>query len=504
MTLLRQFYTAEYWSQLFHSLMPSLFFMLSTASNILLIPNNLTIQDVENLLSNLLGSNLDDADLYFQHIQSESWILENGLIKNTSFETQQGVGVRAVSDQKTGYAYSESIDLKSLQEAIKAARSIVTRSSDIIVPFITKKSNIIFPILYPSLNPLQNFSAEDKTSLLYAAYEEAIKQDKRVKHVTISLNGSYEVVLIASPEYGIQADIRPLVRLNVNVVVAENELRESASFGGGGRLGYEYFLHDKALYFAREAVRIALVNLHASSAPAGNMPVVLGSGWPGILLHEAIGHGLEGDFNRKGTSIFAERIGQRVASDACTIFDQGNILSEQRGNLHFDDEGTPTQKTLLIENGILKGYMQDRLNARLMKQKCTGNGRRDSYASPPIPRMTNTYMLGGNYCKEEIISSVKKGLYAVNFQGGQVDITSGSFVFTTSEAYLIEHGKITYPVKNAALIGNGPEVLTKVSMVGNDLCFDPGIGTCGKDGQSVPVNVGQPTIKVDLLTVGGT
>lgn len=478
--------------------------MLPIVSDILLTPNGFNTQDVNRLLQRSMGGAIDAADIYFQHVQDESWVLEDGLIKNTSFGINEGVGVRAISGTKTGYAYSEGINLPALEKAASAARSIADAGQDGVIP-IQSKILPISSILYSQANPLLDLNSDEKVAFLHRLYEEALKQDRRVTHVSISLNGCYELILVADSENGLQADIRPLVRLSVNVVVTDNERSESASAGGGGRFGYKIFLeNDRGLRYVREAVRVALVNLHAIPAPAGIMPVVLGPGWPGILLHEAIGHGLEGDFNRKGSSVFAGKIGQRVASPLCTIVDKGDIPNGQRGSLHVDDEGTPTQETVLIENGILCGYMQDKLNARLMGGKSTGNGRRESYGSVPIPRMTSTYMLAGSHSPEDIIASVEKGIYAVNFSGGQVDITSGNFVFTTSEAYLIEHGKITRPIKNAALIGSGQEVLTKVSMVGNDLAFDPGVGTCGKDGQSVAVNVGQPTIKVDELTVGGT
>lgn len=479
---------------------------LTLATKTFLAPANITENNLADLLQRLHGPTIDDADLYFQYLQSEVWALEDGIVKDAQFCIDQGVGVRALSGVKTGFAYSDEITLAALQEATQAARGIAALGQSGATQ-ISHGAPHKKPHLYAFTNPVGTLTENDKVALLQTVYAEILRQDKRIVHASVGLGGSYEIILVVNDDGVLGADIRPLVRLNVNVVLAEHGRRERGSSGAGGRFSYEYFTHNgnaKALWMAREAVRIALVNLQAEHAPAGNMPVVLGPGWPGILLHEAIGHGLEGDFNRKGSSIFANRIGERVATPLCTVIDQGNLADGQRGSLHMDDEGTPTQRTVLIENGILCGYMQDRLNARLMGGKSTGNGRRESYSYIPLPRMTSTYMVGGQEDPAAIIASVDKGLYAVNFSGGQVDITSGNFVFTTSEAYLIEHGKITRPVKDAALIGNGPDVLTKVSMLGNDLTLDPGIGTCGKEGQSVPVNVGQPTLKIDSLTVGGS
>lgn len=478
---------------------------LSEVRKVLLSSHDLDENKISSLLSRLKKSNIDDADLYFQHIEHESWLLEDGVVKEANAHKDQGVGVRAISGAKTGFAYSDEITFDSLVKSIDAASSIVESGQEGKVK-IEKSSKNAITSLYTFDNPLISTSENEKVNLLKRIYDEILRLDKRIVHVTVSLSGTYEMILVAREDGLIAEDIRPLVRLHTKVVVLDKNRRESGISGDGGRFTYDCFLKDDCLSMkcAHEAVRIALVNLEAAPAPAGNMPVVLGPGFPGVLLHEAVGHGLEGDFNRKGCSAFSGKIGERVATSACTVVDQGDLPGGHRGSLNIDDEGTKTGCTVLIENGILRGYMQDRLNARLMGMKPTGNGRRESYAHIPMPRMTNTYMLAGESSHDEIISSVKKGLYAVNFSGGQVDITSGKFVFTTVEAYLIENGKITSPVKDAAIVGNGPDVLKQVSMVGNNLIIDPGIGTCGKDGQSVPVNVGQPTLKVDSLTVGGT
>ncbi len=474
---------------------------LEIARNTLLAPAGLNEQQLEKILGNILGSSIDNADLFFQAEYQESWVLEDGLVKEGSYHIHQGVGVRAMSGEKTGFAYSDDIVLPALNNAAVAARSIAHHGK---AGQLHVTGNVVGHNLYPAVNPLTTFDVQSKINLLRAIDAEARKIDPRIHQVIASLAGAYDVILIMTSDGKLAADIRPLVRLSVTVLAEQNGRRESGTAGGGGRTGYQYFLeNDRGLKFAREAVRAALLNLEAIPAPAGTMPVVLGPGWPGVLLHEAIGHGLEGDFNRKGTSAFSGKIGQRVAADCCTIVDDGT-LAARRGSLNIDDEGTPTACTVLIENGILKGYMQDKHNARLMGTQSTGNGRRESYSHLPMPRMTNTYMLPGKYDPQEIISSVEKGLYAVNFGGGQVDITSGKFVFSASEAYLIENGKVTRPVKGATLIGNGPDVLTQVSMLGNDLKLDDGVGTCGKEGQSVPVGVGQPTVKIDGLTVGGT
>ena len=474
---------------------------LDLAADTILAPAGLNETDLERVLHQLLTHEVDNADLYFQNSRHESWSLEDGIVKSGTHSIERGVGVRAVSGEKTGFAYSDEIVLPALAQAASAARAIARLGQEGQVQAWSRRGK---QALYQPLDPVESLKAEDKVALLHALDAEARKQDPRVKQVMVSLAAAHDVVLVAGSDGTLAADVRPLVRLNVSVVAEHNGRREQGSAGGGGRVGYEMFLDQaRGLAYAREAVRQALVNLEARDAPAGTMTVVLGPGWPGVLLHEAIGHGLEGDFNRKGSSAFSGRIGERVASELCTVVDDGT-LANRRGSLNIDDEGTPTQCTVLIEKGVLKGYMQDKMNARLMGVAATGNGRRESYAHLPMPRMTNTYMLAGTQDPREIIASVDKGLYAVNFGGGQVDITSGKFVFSASEAYMIENGKVTYPVKGATLIGNGPDVLTRVTMVGNDLQLDLGVGTCGKDGQSVPVGVGQPTLRIDGLTVGGT
>jgi len=474
---------------------------LDIARRRLLVPAGIDDNDLESVFGRLLGHAVDGGDLYFQSTRYESWVLEDGIVKEGSHSIEQGAGVRAISGDRTGFAYSDEIVMPALLQASSAARAIAGRGqAGRLQSWHARGENL----LYPAIDPLDQMSADDKVALLRQLDSEARRQDPRVKEVVVSLAGVHEVMLVAVSDGTLAADVRPLVRCNVTAIVEQNERREQGSAGGGGRGGYSFFIDgDRALGYAREAVRQALVNLEAVDAPAGCMPVVLGPGWPGVLLHEAIGHGLEGDFNRKGTSAFAGRIGQQVASTLCTVVDDGT-LQGRRGSLNVDDEGTPAQNTVLIEKGILMGYMQDRMNAGLMGVTPTGNGRRESYAHLPMPRMTNTYMLAGASDPEDIIRSVKKGLYAVNFGGGQVDITSGKFVFSASEAYLIENGRVTRPVKGATLIGNGPEVLKHVSMLGNDLQLDPGVGTCGKEGQSVPVGVGQPTMLIDQLTVGGT
>jgi TldD protein len=474
---------------------------LAIARQTLLKPAGLVVSDLEQVMGQLLGAGVDTADIYLQATRYESWGLEDGIVKEGTHSIDRGAGIRAVSGEKTGFAYSDDIALSALLEAARSARAIVRRGDEGRLPVAEAPGQ---PALYLPIDPLESIPESEKLELLRRLDTECRALDPRVEQVFVSLSGSHDVVLVMGQDGALQGDVRPLVRLNVSVIVEQNGRREQGSYGGGGRTDYRYFLEaGRSSEFAREAVRQALVNLEAEEAPAGSMTVVLGSGWPGILLHEAIGHGLEGDFNRKGTSAFSGRVGERVASPLCTVVDDGT-LPGRRGSLTIDDEGTPTACTTLIENGILKGYMQDRLNARLMGVTPTGNGRRESYQHLPMPRMTNTYMLAGPHDPEEILRSVRKGLYAKNFGGGQVDITSGKFVFSASEAYLIEDGRITRPVKGATLIGNGPDVLTRVSMVGNDLQLDTGVGTCGKDGQSVPVGVGQPTLKVDGLTVGGT
>lgn len=467
----------------------------------LLLPAGLTENDLEQALSSTMTGGVDYADLYFQQSRQESWVLEDGIIKDGGYHLEQGVGVRACSGEKTGFAYSDDLVLPALQQAASAAQAISRQGSDKQVAVWKKQTS---PALYSSQDPILALSVEDKLALLREADAAARAADPRVKQVTVSLAGELDTVLIAASDGTYANDIRPLIRLNVSVIVESDGRRERGSAGGGRRMDYRYFRdNDLARGYAHEAVRIALVNLEAIPAPAGTMPVVLGSGWPGVLLHEAVGHGLEGDFNRRGTSTFSGRMGEQVASPLCTVVDDGT-LEFRRGSLNVDDEGEVTQHTTLIEKGRLVGYMQDKHNARLMGVKSTGNGRRESYAHLPMPRMTNTYMLPGEHKSEEVIASVDKGIYAVNFGGGQVDITSGKFVFSTSEAYLIENGKITRPVKGATLIGNGPEVMQGISMVADDLALDSGVGNCGKEGQSVPVGVGQPTLKVDALTVGGT
>ena len=475
--------------------------LLNQSKQAILTPAALHDHDIDQLIAQLRSASADIADIYFQSSHCESWLLENGIIKEGSHSIEQGAGVRVVSGEKTGFAYSDRLELPVLLAAVNNVKAIVRQGQNTQVNMTSTKPVTSY---YSPINPLKSLSDAEKISLLQKVDSETRKLDNRIEEVIVSLSGVYEHILIANQDGSLCADVRPLVRLNVSVIVVDNGKREQGSMGGGGRCDYACFIDEEtALDYGREAVRVALVNLEAEEAPAGSMPVVLGSGWAGIILHEAIGHGLEGDFNRKGTSAFSGRVGERVASDLCTVVDDGT-LQGRRGSLSIDDEGTLTESTVLIENGILKGYMQDKLNARLMGASLTGNGRRESYAHLPMPRMTNTYMLAGQHHPDEIIKSVKKGLYARNFSGGQVDITSGKFVFSTSEAYLIENGVITRPVKGATLIGNGPDVLTKVSMVGNDLSLDSGVGTCGKEGQSVPVGVGQPTLKVDALTVGGT
>ena len=475
---------------------------LELARGALLEPSGLSEIELEGILSTVLGHSVDSADLYFQSARHESWVLEDGIIRDGGYNVDHGVGIRALAGEKTGFAYSDDIILPALEQAATAARTIAVSGGQQSVKAWDKQSHS--HQLYQHDDPLGSLPEPDKIALLHQLNQEARKQDPRVSQVIVSLSGVHEIILIVASDGTLAADVRPLVRLNVNVIVEEKGRREQATSGGGGRADYKMFLQDDlGLSYAREAVRQALVNLEAIPAPAGMMPVVLGPGWPGVLLHEAVGHGLEGDFNRKGSSAFSGRIGERVASPLCTIVDDGTIEG-RRGSLNIDDEGVTTQCTTLIENGILKGYMQDKMNAHLMGTVSTGNGRRESYAHLPMPRMTNTYMLAGQHDPREIITSVKKGLYAVNFGGGQVDITSGKFVFNASEAYLIENGQVTQPVKGATLIGNGPDVMTKVSMVGSDLELDKGVGVCGKEGQSVPVGVGQPTLLVDEMTVGGT
>jgi len=475
--------------------------LIKFAKSILLEPAGLSEQDLHHTFGNLFTHRLDDADLYFQHTRSESWSLEEGIVKSGSFNIEQGVGVRAIYGDKTAFAYSDEINLEALSKAAKATRVIGPQGGKQAVA--SKLFNPISNQLYSDINPLDSLQPTEKIALLEGIERRAKARDPRIIQVMASLAGEFDVVLVVRADGLLAADVRPLVRVSVHVIAEQNGRRESGSSGGGARHDYLYFDADLINRYVDEAVDVALVNLESRPAPAGPMTVVMGPGWPGVLLHEAVGHGLEGDFNRKGSSAFAGRIGQRVAAKGVTVVDDGT-LSGRRGSLNIDDEGTPTQCTTLIENGRLVNYMQDKLNARLMGMKPTGNGRRESFSSLTIPRMTNTYMLPGKDDPQEIIASMDRGLYAVNFSGGQVDITSGQFVFSTSEAYWVEQGKIMYPVKGAMLVGNGPEVMRKITMVGNDLALDAGVGVCGKDGQSVPVGVGQPTLKISSLTVGGT
>ena len=475
---------------------------IDVARQLLLAPFGLDESHLARALAEIRTHQVDDADLYFQYTRSEGWSLEEGIVKTGSFSIDQGVGVRAVSGEKTAFAYSDDISEASLLDAARTVRTIgaAAQSGRVKVPgqkIATSRS------LYPGVDPIASLDSTAKVALLERLEKRARAKDPRVAQVMAGLASEYDVVLVARADGTLAADVRPLVRLSVTVIAEQNGRREMGSAGGGGRFGLAYFDDEQLGKYVDEAVNAALVNLESRPAPAGEMTVVLGSGWPGILLHEAIGHGLEGDFNRKGSSAFSGRIGQRVAAKGVTVLDDGTI-ADRRGSLNVDDEGHASQRNVLIEDGILKGYIQDSLNARLMGVAPTGNGRRESYAHIPMPRMTNTYMLGGDKDPQEIIASIKKGLYASNFGGGQVDITSGKFVFSASEAYWVENGKIQYPVKGATIIGSGPESLKKVTMIGNDMRLDSGVGTCGKEGQSVPVGVGQPTLRIEGLTVGGT
>jgi len=475
--------------------------MIKLAEEQLLAPGGLDRQHLERVLSELMGPAVDAGDLYFQSLTHESWVLEDGLVRSGTHSAEQGVGIRAISGEKTGFAYADEIVLPSLLQASGAARAIARTGDQGQVQAWKRQTP---QALYGSENPMAALDAAAKVDLLRQVDAYARSRDSRVSQVIVNLAATHETILVAATDGTLAADVRPLVRLNVNVIAEQNGRREQGNDGGGGRFSYLELLEGDAWRrMADEAVRQALVNLEAVAAPAGTMTVVLGPGWPGVLLHEAVGHGLEGDFNRKGTSAFTGRMGEKVAADCVTVVDDGSI-ARRRGSLTVDDEGTPTRRNVLIENGVLRAYMQDKLNAGLMGSEPTGNGRRESFAHLPMPRMTNTFMLPGEYAPEEIIASVDRGLYAVNFAGGQVDITSGRFVFSASEAYLIENGRVTRPVRGATLIGNGPEAMTRVSMVGTDLELDAGVGVCGKDGQSVPVGVGQPTLRIDALTVGGT
>jgi TldD protein len=475
---------------------------LAIAKSLLLTPFGLDESHLARALAEIKAHRVDEADLYFQYTHSEGWSLEEGIVKTGSFSIDQGVGVRAVSGEKTAFAYSDDISEASLLDAARTVRSIAS-AAQVGRARVPGKKIASSRSLYNGLDPIASLDSTAKVQLLEKVEQLARAKDPRVAQVMAGLAAEYDVVLVARADGTLAADVRPLVRLSVTVIAEQQGRREVGSAGGGGRFGFAYF--DDALIgqYVDEAVSAALTNLEARAAPAGEMTVVLGSGWPGILLHEAIGHGLEGDFNRKGSSAFSGRIGQRVAAKGVTVLDDGT-LSDRRGSLNVDDEGNASGRNVLIEDGILKGYIQDAMNARLMGVKPTGNGRRESYAHVPLPRMTNTYMLGGDKSPEEIVASIKKGLYATNFGGGQVDITSGKFVFSASQAYWVENGKIMYPVKGATLVGSGPDVLKRVSLIGNDMKLDSGVGTCGKEGQSVPVGVGQPTLRIDGLTVGGT
>ncbi len=475
---------------------------LATAKSLLLDPWGLSENDMARAIGEIFTHKVDYADLYFQYTRSEGWSLEEGIVKTGSFSISQGVGVRAVAGEKTAFAYSDTLSPEALLSSARAVRSIARQGAG-----KTKVRTGDDPrqgqSLYPPVDPLATMSAPEKVGLLERVEKMARARDPHVAQVMASLGMEYDVIMVAGSDGRLAADVRPLVRLSLTVVVERNGRRETGHAGGGGRTGLGYFSDETLTQYVEQAVHEAMINLDAQAAPAGEMTVVLAAGWPGILLHEAVGHGLEGDFNRKGSSVFSGRIGQRVASKGVTVVDDGTIEG-RRGSLNVDDEGNPTQRNVLIEDGILRGYMQDTLNSRLMKTAATGNGRRESFAHLPMPRMTNTFMLSGKTPPEEIIASVKKGIYAANFGGGQVDITSGKFVFSTSEAYMIENGRITHPVKGATLIGSGPEAMNRVSMIGNNMKLDSGIGTCGKEGQSVPVGVGMPTIKMEGLTVGGT
>src|SRR6476659_7926708 len=473
---------------------------LDIAKATLLAPFGIDEVATGRVFGTILAHRVDDADLFFQYNRSEGWTLEEGQVKSGSFSIDQGVGVRVVAGEKTAFAYSDDINPAALEAAAKVTRAIAADGGNAAVGTALVRAG---HALYAPIDPVAQFDDAQKVKILETLERHARAADPRVKQVIGRLSGEYDVVLVARADGGLAADVRPLVHLSITVIAEQDGRREQGHNGAGGRFGYAFYTDEVLGELARDAVRQALVNLESRPAPAGMMTVVLGPGWPGVLLHEAIGHGLEGDFNRKGTSAFSGRIGERVAAPGVTVIDDGTI-PDRRGSLSIDDEGNPTTRNVLIEDGILRGYLQDRMNARLMGVAPTGNGRRESYAAIPMPRMTNTFMLGGDKDPQEIIASVARGLYAVNFGGGEVDITSGKFVFSTSEAYWIEDGKIQYPVKGATLIGNGPDALTRVSMIGNDMCLDPGIGMCGKEGQSIPVGVGQPTIRIEGLTVGGT
>ncbi|WP_163934578.1 metalloprotease TldD [Paraferrimonas sp. SM1919] len=480
--------------------------IIENVANELLLPGNLDFDKIQNMLELAHHHQIDFADLYFQDSRNESWVLEDGIIKEGSFHIERGVGVRAIAGEKTGFSYADEISEATLQQAVLAARGIEHAGNCSKPQTLTQVSA---KVLYDGADPINAYSQTKKIQLLQQIDRYIRTLDERIVQVVVSLSAVYERILVAASDSTLAADIRPLVRLNCSVVLEQNGQRERGGSGMGGRYGYEpLFVTDnngdlEVFEYAREAVRQAQINLDAVEAPAGELPVVLGNGWPGVLLHEAVGHGLEGDFNRKGSSAFSGRIGEKVAAKGVTVVDDGT-LEGRRGSLSIDDEGTPSRYNTLIEDGILKGYMQDKLNGRLMGGESTGNGRRESYAHLPMPRMTNTYMLAGKDKPEDMIKAVENGIYAANFGGGQVDITSGKFVFSASEAYLIENGEITKPIKGATLIGNGPESMARIAMIGNDLALDKGVGVCGKDGQSVPVGVGQPSLLIDGMTVGGT
>ncbi len=476
---------------------------LAIAQSLMLDPFGLGETAIARALATISEHRVDDADLYFQTTRHEGWSLEEGIVKSGSFSIDQGVGVRAVAGEKTAFAYSDDLSEAALLDAARTVRTIAAAGQNRRVQVARKPRVATSRVLYGPTDPIGSLDSTQKVALLEKVEKLARAKDPRIVQVMAGLAAEYDVVLVARADGTRAADVRPLVRLSVTVIAEQNGRREVGSGGGGGRFGLGYFQDAQIEAYVQQAVNAALTNLESRPAPAGEMTVVLGPGWPGVLLHEAVGHGLEGDFNRKGSSTFAGRIGQRVAAKGVTVLDDGTI-PDRRGSLNVDDEGHASQRNVLIEDGILKGYIQDSLNARLMGVKPTGNGRRESYAHLPMPRMTNTYMLAGDKSKDEIIASIKRGLYATNFGGGQVDITSGKFVFSASEAFWVENGKVLYPVKGATLIGNGPEAMNRVSMIGNDLQLDSGVGVCGKDGQSVPVGVGQPTLRIERLTVGGT
>ena len=473
--------------------------MNNEIDNLILNPAELDNQKIQNVMNNLNHKNIDYSDLYFQYSKNEFFAIEDGAVKNASFNIDNGCGVRAVSGDKTAYAYTDEVNFQTLTQSCEIINALRSQGQNKSVPQINSNKP---RQLYQSIDPIIN-TGEKKIEILKKLESLAFSRDKRIIKVSASIAAEYDAILIVNKFSDMKTDIRPLVRLSLSIIIEDKNRREIGTAGGGGRFSIDYFSDDVLNLYIDEAYHQAVTNLEAIPSPAGLMPVVLGPGWPGILLHEAIGHGLEGDFNRKGTSAFSKLMGKQVAHSDITIVDDGTI-QDRRGSLNIDDEGNPTQRTVLIENGILKNYLQDTLNAKLMNMEITGNGRRESYAHIPMPRMTNTIMTNGNHNPDEIIKSVKKGIYAPNFGGGQVDITSGKFVFSSSLAWLIEDGKITQPIKGASIVGNGPDILKKVSMVGNDSSLDTGVGTCGKDGQSVPVGVGQPTLKIDEILVGGS